>query len=553
MATFPTRPGEISGPLVEKALQESEERFRLAMEATCDGLWDWNVEVGAGYFSPGCYRMLGYDPDEFAMTIPAWLDLIHPDDRDSTTMAKSDCIENRTDSFAATFRMRHRSGRWVWVLGRGKAVLRRADGRALRMLGTHMDITERKSAEERLAASQIRYQSLFEHSSTAVWEEDFSAVKSYFDEIRGAGEEIRSHFERSPNAVIRCAGLVRILDVNQESLTLLKVSGKEELIWNLSHYFFEESIPFFREELIALAEGETAFAGELPIKDHLGATHHIHMRLRVIPGCEQTLSNVHVSFVDISDRRQAEMKLQQLNDELEKRVAERTSELESSLKEMESFCHSVSHELRAPIARIEGFCRLLEECLNHDDPRGMRHCAERLGYSSRRIRAVIDALLSIHRLGRADMHMETVNLSDMARQTMDVLVGNEPDSPLRAVVAPDVTVQGDRRMLAICLQNLLENAVKYTGKTADPVIEFGVVSTDGEPVYFVRDTGAGFDMAFANKLFQPFSRLHNDDEFTGSGIGLATVQRIVERHGGQVWAEASPGRGATIYFTLGSQ
>lgn len=394
MAHFPNSDDVSRHERVEKALQESEERFRLAMEVTSDGLWDWDVEAGTGYFSPGCYRMLGYDPDEFVMTIPVWLDFIHPEDRDRTLKAKTDCIENRTDSFVATFRMKHKSGHCVWVLGRGKVVRRDAGGKAQRMLGTHVDITERKESEQ---------------------------------------------------------------------------------------------------------------------------------------------------------------KLQQLNDELEKRVLERTSELEGSLKEMESFCHSVSHELRAPIARIEGFCNLLDECLESDDQKGVRHCAERLGHSSQRIRAVIDALLSMHRLGRADMHIEPVNLSDIASQALDELLNREPTRRLRLSIAPDVIVQGDRRMLGICLQNLLENAVKYTGKTVQPAIEFGVVHSSGDPVYFVRDNGAGFDMAFANRLFQPFSRLHNDAEFTGSGIGLATVQRIVERHCGQIWAEASPGKGATFYFTLGDQ
>lgn len=538
---------------VEEAHQESEERFRLAMEVTSDGLWDWDVEAGTGYFSPGCYRMLGYEPGELAMTIPVWLDFIHPEDRDRTAMAKTDCIENRTDGFEETFRMQHRSGRWVWVLGRGKAVHRGAGGKAQRLLGTHVDITERKAAEDRLAASRIRYQSLFDHSSTAVWEGDFSAVRSYLEELRGAGEDFRTYFEHHPEAVIRCAGLVKILDVNLESLYLFKMRRKADLIRSMSGFFTEDSLPVFREALLALAEGETSFVGEMPIRNHLGEPLHIHMRLRVIPGCEQTLSNVHASFIDISDRKNAELKLQQLNDELEKRVRDRTSELESSIKEMESFCHSVSHELRAPIARVEGFCHLLTESLDHEDPQGIRHCAERLGYSSRRIRAVIDALLSIHRLGRADMKLEAVNLSDLAGQTMDELAERDPSRRPQVVIAPDIVAQGDRRMLGICLQNLLENAVKYTGKTAEPLIEFGTVESFGDTVFFVRDNGAGFDMAFANKLFQPFSRLHNDEEFAGSGIGLATVQRIVGRHCGQIWAEASPGKGATFYFTLGSQ
>lgn len=537
---------------ISEALLESEERFRLAMEATSDGLWDWDIGTGTGYFSPGCFRMLGYEPDEFAMTIPIWYDLIHPEDRERMVTAKTDCIENRTGSFSATFRMQHKSGRWVWILGRGKALRRDDEGKALRMLGTHLDLTELKSAEDQLAASRIRYQSLFDHSSTAVWEEDFSAVKAYIEDIRSAGEDVSTWFARRPEAVIHCAGLVKVLEVNRESLNLLKVSRKEELSLNLVDYFTEESLPVFREELIALAKGETTFAREIPIRNHLGERVHLDLRLRVIPGCEQTLSNVHVSFIDISARRQAEIALQQLNEELENRVRERTRELERSNAEMETFCHSISHEMRAPIARIEGFSQLLTDCLDHGDEEGMRHCCERLAYSSRKQRGVIDALLSVHRLTHADMVIEPVDLSEIARKVLGELESESAMGRQNIAIAPEVTTLGDRRMLTICLRNLLENAVKFTSRTPEPFIEFGVITDSGEPVYFVRDNGAGFDMAFAHKLFQPFSRLHNDDEFAGSGIGLATVQRIVERHGGQIWTDSAPGTGATFYFTLGN-
>ncbi len=220
-------------------------------------------------------------------------------------------------------------------------------------------------------------------------------------------------------------------------------------------------------------------------------------------------------------------------------------------KELESFCYSISHEMRAPIARLEGFSKMLIESDTLSDPDTHVHCVERIEAASRQLRAVIDSLLMMNRLSRAEMTSSPVDLSGMAQQIVDELRREVGLRPMTVTIAPNIVARGDRQMLEICLRNLLENAVKYTSKKPDAAIEFGQMQKAGENVYYVRDNGAGFDMAFANKLFKPFSRLHNDSEFEGSGIGLATVQRIIERHGGSIWAEASPDAGATFWFTLG--
>lgn len=254
---------------------------------------------------------------------------------------------------------------------------------------------------------------------------------------------------------------------------------------------------------------------------------------------------------DVTEQMQAEQALQRLNFELEQRVSERTADLERLNKELESFCHSISHEMRAPIARLEGFSRMLIECDPLSDPDAQQHCAERIEAASRQLRAVIDSLLMMNRLSRAEMTSSPVDLSRMAQQVVDELLEGVGQRSLHVTIAPDIVVRGDRYMLEICMRNLLGNAVKYTSKTPDPAIEFGRTERSGVEVCYVRDNGAGFDMAFADKLFRPFSRLHNNDEFEGSGIGLATVQQIIERHGGRIWAEASPGTGAVFWFTLG--
>jgi light-regulated signal transduction histidine kinase (bacteriophytochrome) len=162
----------------------------------------------------------------------------------------------------------------------------------------------------------------------------------------------------------------------------------------------------------------------------------------------------------------------------------------------------------------------------------------------------MDDLLQLSRVTRGELNMEKLDLSDLARKVVSNLLQDEPDSKVKVSITPDMTVQGDKNLLNLVLQNLLGNAWKYSSKTAEPRIEMGTVEHKGKQAYFVRDNGVGFDMTYASKLFQPFQRLHKATEFAGTGIGLATVQRIIRRHGGEVWAEAKVGKGATFYFTL---
>jgi light-regulated signal transduction histidine kinase (bacteriophytochrome) len=252
----------------------------------------------------------------------------------------------------------------------------------------------------------------------------------------------------------------------------------------------------------------------------------------------------------IVKRRRAEEEVRRLNQTLEKRVAERTAELTAANKELDSFAYSVSHDLRAPLRSIDGFATVLEEdyaaVLDGDG----RDALQRVRAAAQRMGALIDDLLSLSRLSRADMNMEAVDLGVLAASVADTLRQREPQRSVVFDIAPKLEVRGDRQLLMILLENLLGNAWKFTGKHAQARIEIGVTEKLGKPAYFVRDDGAGFDMLYAAKLFTPFQRLHNVSDFPGTGIGLATVRRIVNRHGGSVWAEGAVDKGATFYFTL---
>jgi len=242
--------------------------------------------------------------------------------------------------------------------------------------------------------------------------------------------------------------------------------------------------------------------------------------------------------------------LREANEELENRVLERTTQLEAANKELEAFSYSVSHDLRAPLRSIDGFSQaLFEDQGDKLDEQG-RSDLQRVRAATQRMARLIDDLLNLSRVSRSEMRRESVDLSALVKNIAAELQAGEPDRQVALAVADGLRSQGDPRLLRVLLENLLRNAWKFTGKHATAKIEFGTMHNNGRPIYYVRDDGAGFDMAYAGKLFGAFQRLHAMTEFHGTGIGLATVQRIVHRHGGRVWAEGKVDHGATFYFTL---
>jgi signal transduction histidine kinase len=274
--------------------------------------------------------------------------------------------------------------------------------------------------------------------------------------------------------------------------------------------------------------------------------------LTVTPLSSDHMGGVIVMHLDVSARKQAQEDIQLLNDGLEDRVRHRTDQLQIANQELEAFSYSASHDLRTPLSAIDGYSSLLAKDMGAGASERSKHYLSRIRAGVMQMGELIDALLSLAQVSRSHIAWETVDLSAMARAVLDDHCEREPQRPVVISITPGLQVTGDHRLIQQVMDNLLGNAWKFSSQAAQTRILVSCsAGAAGEAVYTVQDNGAGFDMAYADKLFGAFQRLHTATEFAGTGIGLATVHRIITRHGGRIWAESVPGKGASFHFTLG--
>jgi len=387
---------------------------------------------------------------------------------------------------------------------------------------------ELRASHAALAESEAKYRTLFETMAQGAVVQD-----------------------RSGRIISANPAAARIL-----GLTLEQLLGRGSLDprWRTVH---EDGSPFpgaSHPAMIALRDNR-------PVHDvTMGVFHPGENALRwilvsAIPRCHAGAAEpyeVFVTFTDITERKQAEAQTEDLNAMLEQKVRERTTQLEATIAELEAFAYSISHDLRAPLRGIDGFSQAMLEDYGDRLDASARDYLTRIRHGTQRMGQLIDDLLNLSRVTRAPLAPRRLDLSTMAQEILLRLQAEAPERKLHLKIQAGLKAMGDPGLLQLALENLLGNAWKYSSKTPQPRIEFGRTEQDGQPVFFVRDNGAGFDMAYADKLFGAFQRLHHPSEFEGTGIGLATVRRIIHRHGGRIWAEAAPGQGATFYFTLGN-
>ncbi len=370
------------------------------------------------------------------------------------------------------------------------------------------------------------------------------------DELCETNHALNSLILASPLAIVAFGinGQVKLWNPAAEKMFGWKIS---DAVGQLCPLACREGADLFWDLCAAVISEERIITIEMSRSRLDGTQLEVAVSAAPLLGADGLLSGVMTVIADITDRKRVDEELRSLNSRLESRVIERTGQLEAANRELATFCYSMSHDLRAPLGHIGSYCQtMLEDCSGLDELG--RNCLERMDRISHRLLQLIDGLMDMYRLTRCEMQRDIIDLSDMAIEISGELQSSEPKRHVTFSITPGVTASGDPRLLRIVLQNLLCNAWKYSGKEESPIIEFGCLPTHTGQAFFVSDNGVGFDMAHADRLFAPFSRLHGDDEFSGTGIGLATVQRIVTRHGGQVWAEAESGHGAKFYFTVGT-
>jgi PAS domain S-box-containing protein len=367
-------------------------------------------------------------------------------------------------------------------------------------------------------------------------------------ELHQANEQLRVLIDSSPLAiaVLDAEGAVRLW--NQAAEDTFGWS-KEEVIGNPYPVVEEGGRELFASDLRLTASGSPlAVARRRRRKD--GSSLWVHSARAPLRDPAGEITGVIVVSVDISDRIEAEERVRQMNVELEQRVDERTRELTLANRELEAFSYSVSHDLRAPLRAIDGFGKALLEDYGEALDATAGDYVERMRAASQRMGQLIDDLLKLSRLSRSEMHRVRVDLSELARSIARELRESEPEREVEVVVQDGLEATGDPELLRIALTNLIGNGWKFTRDAEHARVEVGGRWQGDEHVFFVRDNGVGFDSAYVDRLFTPFQRLHSQHDFPGSGIGLATVSRVVRRHGGRVWADARPGQGAAFFFTL---
>lgn len=498
----------------EKSLRESEQRLAAIFNQAAVGIAQVGLDGKWLLVNQKLCDIVGYTNQEFLQQ--TFQDITHPDDLSISLKYLQQMMAGEIQNYSLEKRYICKNSLPIWI-NLTASVVQNSSDEPQYFIVIVEDINERKTTEQ----ERQKLISVIENSS------EFIGLASIMGEV---------------------------LYVNKAGKQLVGLDNNDEVKTTfILDYLIEENRIDYLEEIVPILikngrwEGEYRFRN---FKTNQPIVVHHNCFLIADPRTDEAIAIATVTR-DITDRKRTEQEIRELNQNLERRVAERTAELEAINQELESFSYSVSHDLRAPLRGIDGFSQaLLDRYADQLDQKG-KHYLRRIRIGTQRMGELIDDLLKLSRVTRSEMQRTQVDLSALAREIAAELQRTQPERQIEWAITPGLLAYGDARLLRIVLENLLNNAWKFTSARMLARIEFHTqLQEDAKTVYFVGDNGAGFEMAYANKLFGAFQRLHSQAQFPGTGIGLATVQRIIHRHGGRVWAEGAVEQGATFYFTL---
>ncbi len=541
----------------EEAVRASEERFRIVAEQTGQMIFDQDLLKGTRVWAGATATIIGFSNEELGRTPPGWWTArVHPDDLESFR-ARSEQLRHHCGTQRFGYHFRRRDGQWIYLAENVTAVSANTS-QPIRLLGTIADETARRAAEEAVRAGTEQLRLTVEQSGQLFFTHDLERQQVRW---AGAAEAITGY--------------------SVDFLNHTHFGWWDEVVHPDDRAAAGET--FLR---IGREGGQARMSYRLHHRD--GRWVHLLANITAVAGAEGRPGQIFGSIADITAEAEAAEAIRQLNTELEQRVRDRTAELAKRVaevehlnadlrtsqddlahaaarlqeansnllaanQELESFSYSVSHDLRAPLRNIAGFVELLRKrTTGHLDPEADRYFGI-VGTEAVRMASLIDDLLTFSRIGRAELHFAPVQLAALVAEVQSELQSDLTGRQIEWRIQPLPPVLGDRTLLRQVVANLLANAVKFTRKRPLAVIEIGAETAPAGAelaVFYVRDNGAGFDPRYAAKLFGVFQRLHNPRDFEGTGIGLANVKRIVDRHGGRVWAEGVPDQGATFHFAL---
>jgi PAS domain S-box-containing protein len=506
--------------IAEHKIAESEKKLKEAQRIAKIGNWELDLVANKLYWSDEIYFIFELDKELFDASYDAFLDAIHPDDRQMVDKAYSDSLKDKT-SYEITHRILMNDGRIKFVTEKCYSIYNN-NGDPILSVGTIQDITDLKNIEIELAKREKQLSSIFETVGNAI----------FLLEVKAAKDNKKEYIFISVNKAFESVTGIPYKTVIGKSIKEIIPNFSIEPFLEKYYQSYGKNEVITKEETFDLPKGIiTVIITITPIYNDEGVCTHLVG-----------------SALDITERKKAEKEILLLNQTLEERVMKRTKQFEEANKDLEAFAYSVSHDLRSPLRHIDGFLRILKSHIPESTEQGEYYFGKIIE-SSRKMASMIDDLLKFSRLGRQDLIKSSVDLNVLIKEVINQFKPETENRNIEFNIGKLPIVEGDYNLLKMVFENLISNAIKFTSKKEVALVEVGTLETpENSKNIYIKDNGAGFEMTYAGKLFGVFQRLHSNNEFEGTGIGLANVKQILQKHGATIYAEGEVDKGATFYI-----